>query len=42
VTVMRLGRTIATRSVEETTTQEIVGLITGAVVPDVSEDVVLD
>jgi ABC-type sugar transport system ATPase subunit len=36
VTVMRLGRTIATRAVGETTTQEIVGLITGAVLPDVT------
>lgn len=34
VTVMRLGRSIATRTVGETTAQEIVGLITGAVPPD--------
>lgn len=42
VTVMRLGRTIATRAVEETTTQEIVGLITGAIPPDAREEVVLE
>jgi ABC-type sugar transport system ATPase subunit len=34
VTVMRLGRTIASRTVAETSTQEIVGLITGAIAPD--------
>jgi ABC-type sugar transport system ATPase subunit len=34
VTVMRLGRTVATRTVSETTTEEIVGLITGAIRPD--------
>jgi ABC-type sugar transport system ATPase subunit len=36
VTVMWLGRTIATRTVRKTSTQEIVGLITGAIAPDVS------
>jgi ABC-type sugar transport system ATPase subunit len=34
VTVMRLGRTIANRSVKDTTNEEIVGLITGALPPD--------
>ena len=34
VTVMRLGRTIANRTMAETSVQEIVGLITGAVPPD--------
>lgn len=34
VTVMRLGRTIAYRSVKNTTVEEIVGLITGALPPD--------
>ena len=34
VTVMRLGRTVATRTISETTTEEIVGLITGAIRPD--------
>ena len=34
VTVMRLGRTIANRSVKSTTGEEIVGLITGALPPD--------
>ena len=34
VTVMRLGRTIATRTIADTSVQEIVGLITGAVPAD--------
>lgn len=34
VTVMRLGRTIAHRSIKDTTVEEIVGLITGALPPD--------
>ncbi len=34
VVVMRLGRTIATRVIKETSVQEIVGLITGAVPAD--------
>ena len=34
VTVMRLGRTIAHRTVKDTTVEEIVGLITGALPPD--------
>lgn len=34
VTVMRLGRTIAHRSIKDTTVEEVVGLITGAVPPD--------
>jgi len=34
VTVMRLGRTIAYRSTKNTTVEEIVGLITGALPPD--------
>jgi ABC-type sugar transport system ATPase subunit len=33
ITVMRLGRTIATRVVKDTQVSEIVGLITGAIVP---------
>jgi ABC-type sugar transport system ATPase subunit len=33
VVVMRLGRTIATKKMTETTAQEIVGLITGALEP---------
>ena len=36
VTVMRLGRTVATRAVKDATVEEIVGLITGAIGPDVS------
>jgi ABC-type sugar transport system ATPase subunit len=36
VTVMRLGRTIATRTIGQTTTHEIVGLITGAISPDLN------
>ncbi|MCC5974650.1 MAG: sugar ABC transporter ATP-binding protein [Rubellimicrobium sp.] len=38
VTVMRLGRTIATRSVRETEIPEIVGLITGAIPGDLREE----
>ena len=34
VTVMRLGRTIANRSIKNTTAEEVVGLITGALPPD--------
>lgn len=34
ITVMRLGRTIATRSVKDTEVSEIVGLITGAIRPE--------
>jgi ABC-type sugar transport system ATPase subunit len=34
VTVMRLGRTVANRAIKDTTTEEIVGLITGALPPD--------
>ena len=34
ITVMRLGRTIATRTVSETKVSEIVGLITGAIPGD--------
>jgi ABC-type sugar transport system ATPase subunit len=34
VTVMRLGRSIATRDVRQTSVEQIVGLITGAVDPD--------
>jgi len=37
ITVMRLGRTIATRTVSETEVSEIVGLITGAVAGDAVE-----
>jgi len=37
VTVMRLGRTIATRTVAETGVSEIVGLITGAIAGDAAE-----
>jgi ABC-type sugar transport system ATPase subunit len=38
VVVMRLGRTIATRAIKETSVQEIVGLITGAIPPDAAEE----
>jgi ABC-type sugar transport system ATPase subunit len=34
VTVMRLGRTVATRNVRETSVEEVVGLITGAIGAD--------
>jgi ABC-type sugar transport system ATPase subunit len=34
VTIMRLGQTIARRSIKNTTVEEIVGLITGALPPD--------
>jgi ABC-type sugar transport system ATPase subunit len=37
ITVMRLGRTIATRVVQETEPSEIVGLITGAIPGDARE-----
>jgi ABC-type sugar transport system ATPase subunit len=36
VTVMRLGRTVANRLVKDVTMEEIVGLITGAIGPDIS------
>jgi ABC-type sugar transport system ATPase subunit len=39
VTVMRLGRTIATRKVKDTEVSEIVGLITGAIPGDTPEEV---
>lgn len=39
VAVMRLGRTIATRAIKSTTVEEIVGLITGALPPDLAHDV---
>jgi ABC-type sugar transport system ATPase subunit len=38
ITVMRLGRTIATRTVKNTQVSEIVGLITGAIGADVEEE----
>ena len=38
ITVMRLGRTIATRTVKETQVSEIVGLITGAIPGDNFEE----
>jgi ABC-type sugar transport system ATPase subunit len=41
VTVMRLGRTIATRSIKETEVSEIVGLITGAVRGDAEAETAL-
>jgi ABC-type sugar transport system ATPase subunit len=34
ISVLRLGRTVGTRRVEETTRAEIVGMITGALAPD--------
>jgi ABC-type sugar transport system ATPase subunit len=34
VTVMRLGRSIATRDIRDTSVEQIVGLITGAVNPE--------
>jgi ABC-type sugar transport system ATPase subunit len=37
ITVMRLGRTIATRTVKDTQVSEIVGLITGAIAADPQE-----
>jgi ABC-type sugar transport system ATPase subunit len=40
VVVMRLGRTIAARVIKETSVQEVVGLITGAVPPDATEEVI--
>src|SRR5260221_7695112 len=39
ITVMRLGRTIATRTVKDTKVSEIVGLITGAIRTDREEEV---
>ena len=38
ITVMRLGRTVATRVVRETSAEEIVGLITGAIGADAEEE----
>jgi ABC-type sugar transport system ATPase subunit len=38
VTVMRLGRTIATRTVQNTAVSEVVGLITGAIPGDSTEE----
>ena len=38
ITVMRLGRTIATRVVKQTQVSEIVGLITGAIAPDAQQE----
>jgi ABC-type sugar transport system ATPase subunit len=38
ITVMRLGRTIATRTVKDTKVSEIVGLITGAIGADPEEE----
>jgi len=38
ITVMRLGRTIATRTVKDTKVSEIVGLITGAIGADQEEE----
>ncbi len=38
ITVMRLGRTVATRVVRETTAEEIIGLITGALGAAVEEE----
>ena len=38
VTVMRLGRSIATRTVKDTTVSEVVGLITGAIPGDSREE----
>ncbi|MCP4381228.1 MAG: sugar ABC transporter ATP-binding protein [Hyphomicrobiales bacterium] len=38
ITVMRLGRTIATRDVRQTEVSEIVGLITGAIAADPATD----
>jgi ABC-type sugar transport system ATPase subunit len=39
VTVMRLGRTIATRVIQDTSVSEVVGLITGAIAGDADEEV---
>jgi ABC-type sugar transport system ATPase subunit len=42
VTVMRLGRSVATRRISDVTAQDVVGLITGAIPPDpVQEDAIL-
>jgi ABC-type sugar transport system ATPase subunit len=38
VTVMRLGRSIATRTVKDTNVSEVVGLITGAIPGDQMEE----
>ncbi len=38
ITVMRLGRTVATRAVKETQVEEIIGLITGAIGADADEE----
>jgi len=38
VTVMRLGRSIATRTIKDTNVSEIVGLITGAIAGDAREE----
>ena len=38
ITVMRLGRTVATRVVKDTVVSEIVGLITGAIGADPEEE----
>jgi ABC-type sugar transport system ATPase subunit len=38
ITVMRLGRTIATRSVKDTKVSEIVSLITGAIAGDITKE----
>jgi ABC-type sugar transport system ATPase subunit len=40
VVVMRLGRTIASRAIKETSVQEVVGLITGAIPPDAPEEAI--
>ena len=41
ITVMRLGRTIATRTVKDTQVSEIVGLITGAIQPEAENVTIL-
>lgn len=38
ITVMRLGRTVATRVIKDTRVEEIIGLITGAVGADAEDD----
>jgi ABC-type sugar transport system ATPase subunit len=38
ITVMRLGRTVATRVVKETTVEEVIGLITGAIGGELDEE----
>jgi ABC-type sugar transport system ATPase subunit len=42
ITVMRLGRTIATRTVKDTKVSEIVGLITGAIRTERQEEAATD